>query len=96
MAITRDTVLHIAKLAHLELADDEIERMQRDLGGILEYVELLSELDTEGVAETAQVAVESAPFRPDTVGESLPNDVALSEAPRRVGPAFAVPAFVDE
>jgi len=96
MAITRETVLHVAKLARLSLSAAEIDRMQRDLGNILEYVTLLSELDTSNVPETAQVAVESAPFRADECRQSLPNEAALGEAPRRVGPAFAVPAFVDE
>jgi len=96
MTITRETVLHIAKLARLELGGDEVDRMQQDLGKILDYVQLLSELDTENVAPTAQVAVESAPFREDAPEQSLPNDAALGEAPRRAGPAFAVPAFVDE
>ncbi len=41
MAITRETVLHVAKLARLELGDSEIDRMQKDLGNILEYVNSL-------------------------------------------------------
>ena len=96
MAITRETVLHVAKLARLELEDSEIDRMQKDLGNILEYVNSLAELDTASVAETTQVAVLAAPFRPDTVVPSLPNAVALREAPRSSGGGFAVPAFVDE
>ena len=46
MAITRDNVLHVAKLARLELTEAEIDRMQSDLSGILDYVNQLSELDT--------------------------------------------------
>ena len=96
MAITRETVLHVAKLARLELGDSEIDRMQKDLGNILEYVNSLAELDTASVAETTQVAVLGAPLRPDTVEPSLTNQVALAEAPRSAGGGFAVPAFVDE
>jgi aspartyl-tRNA(Asn)/glutamyl-tRNA(Gln) amidotransferase subunit C len=96
MAITRETVLHVAKLARLSLSEAEIDRMQRDLGNILEYVKLLSELDTSNVPETLHVALESAPLRADQRHESLPNEAALGEAPRRVGPAYAVPAFVEE
>ena len=96
MAITRETVLHVAKLARLELGDSEIDRMQKDLGNILEYVNSLAELDTASVAETAQVAVLGAPLRPDSVEPSLANEVALAEAPRSAGGGFAVPAFVDE
>ncbi|HEY2407127.1 MAG TPA: Asp-tRNA(Asn)/Glu-tRNA(Gln) amidotransferase subunit GatC [Polyangiaceae bacterium] len=96
MAITRQTVLHVAKLARLELAESEIDHLQRDLGNILDYVESLAKLDTGGVQETAQVAVEGAPLRPDRVETSLSNDVALREAPRSSGGGFAVPAFVEE
>ena len=95
MAITRETVLHVAKLARLELADSEIDRMQKDLGNILEYVNSLADLDTSAVAETTQVAVLGA-LRADVVVPSLSNEVALREAPRSAGGGFAVPAFVDE
>lgn len=96
MAITRETVLHVAKLARLELDDREIDRMQKDLDNILEYVNSLSELDTDDVAETTQVAVIGAPFRADAVRPGLSHELALREAPRSASGGFAVPAFVDE
>jgi aspartyl-tRNA(Asn)/glutamyl-tRNA(Gln) amidotransferase subunit C len=96
MAITRDNVLHVAKLARLELSEAEIDKMQRDLDGILEYVNQLSELDTKDVAATTQVAVVAAPFRGDVPVPSLPHDLALGQAPRSNSDGFAVPAFVDE
>ena len=96
MAITRENVLHVAKLARLELSDQEIDRMQRDLDGILEYVNQLSELDTSDVPATTQVAVVAAPFRSDTPQQSLPHELALGQAPRSSSEGFAVPAFVDE
>ena len=96
MAITRETVLHVAKLARLELEDSEIDRMQKDLGNILEYVNSLAELDTDAVPETTQVAVLGAPLRRDVVEAGLSNEVALREAPRSAGGGFAVPAFVEE
>jgi aspartyl-tRNA(Asn)/glutamyl-tRNA(Gln) amidotransferase subunit C len=96
MAITRDNVLHVAKLARLELTEAEIDRMQADLSGILDYVNQLSELDTGSVPATTTVAVVAAPFRGDTPIPSLPHDVALSNAPRSSSDGFAVPAFVDE
>ena len=96
MAISRDNVLHVAKLARLELTELEVDRMQRDLNGILDYVNQLSELDTTDVPATTQVAVVSAPFRGDVPHQSLAHDVALSQAPRSSSDGFAVPAFVDE
>jgi aspartyl-tRNA(Asn)/glutamyl-tRNA(Gln) amidotransferase subunit C len=96
MAITRETVLHVARLARLELSEEEVVRMERDLGKILEHVEELSRLPTEGIPETAHVASERAPLRPDRTAESLPTDLSLSEAPRSAGGGFLVPGFVDE
>ncbi|HLV66995.1 MAG TPA: Asp-tRNA(Asn)/Glu-tRNA(Gln) amidotransferase subunit GatC [Polyangiaceae bacterium] len=96
MAITRETVLHVARLARLELAEDEVAPLMRDLGRILEYVETLRELDTTDVPETAQVTGAAAPLRPDAVAPSLPTELALREAPRHAGGGFAVPAFVEE
>ncbi len=96
MAITRDNVLHVAKLARLELTETEIDRMQRDLNGILDYVNQLSELDTTNVEATTQVAVVAAPFRGDVPHVSIAHDLALSQAPRSSSDGFAVPGFVDE
>ena len=96
MTISRETVLHVARLARLELAEDEVERMQRDLANILGYVEQLAELPTEGIPATAHVAAVRAPLRPDEHVPGLTQEQALAEAPRRGGGAFAVPGFVDD
>jgi aspartyl-tRNA(Asn)/glutamyl-tRNA(Gln) amidotransferase subunit C len=96
MAITRDTVLHVARLARLELDPSEVEKLEHDLGSFLEYVETLNELDTSGIPETAQVAVSEAPLRPDELVPGVTTEAALAEAPRKAGGGFAVPAFVDE
>jgi aspartyl-tRNA(Asn)/glutamyl-tRNA(Gln) amidotransferase subunit C len=96
MAITRETVLHVARLARLELEGDEVERMQRDLAKIIGYVEQLAELPTEGIPATAHVAAQSMPLREDRELPGLDQERALAEAPRRGGGAFAVPGFVDE
>jgi len=96
MAINRETVLHVARLARLELRDDEATRMEQDLGNILEYVATLTELDTSNVAETAHLAVEAAPLRPDEQRPGVPTELALGEAPRTAGGAFAVPGFVED
>ena len=96
MSITRETVLHVARLARLELGADEVERMQADLAKILGYVGELAELSIDGIPETAHVAAERAPFREDAPAPSLDTETALREAPRHAEGGFAVPAFVDE
>lgn len=96
MRVSRENVLHIAKLAHLRLEDDEIASFQTDLGKILGHVEQLNELNTGDIGPTAHVAVTAAPLRKDEVVPGLSNDEALAEAPRPREGGFAVPAFVDE
>jgi aspartyl-tRNA(Asn)/glutamyl-tRNA(Gln) amidotransferase subunit C len=96
MGISNEDVLHVAKLARLNLDPAEVSSLGEDLAKVLAYVELLSELSLEDVAPTAHVAVTAAPLRPDIVVPSLPPAVALAEAPRSHSGGFAVPAFVEE
>jgi aspartyl-tRNA(Asn)/glutamyl-tRNA(Gln) amidotransferase subunit C len=96
MAITRETVLHVAKLARLSLEEAEVDPMLSDLGRIVLYIDQLSELDTADIAPTAHVAVQAAPRRPDVADKSLDTALALSQGPRVHDGGFAVPAFVDE
>ena len=96
MAITRADVLHVAKLARLELSEAEVDRMVLDLGKILSYVEELSRVDTRSVEPTAYVAVDAMPFEPDQVVPGVDRETALAEAPRHEGGGFAVPAFVGD
>ena len=96
MAISREDVLHIAKLARLDLSDDEVTKLVHDLGGILDHVAELSRVDTSGVTPTAYLAVDAAPLRPDDVGPSVPTEQALGEAARHVDGGFAVPRFMED
>jgi aspartyl-tRNA(Asn)/glutamyl-tRNA(Gln) amidotransferase subunit C len=95
-SIDKDEVIRIASLAHLELSKDELARMTTDLGSILAYVKQLEELDLGDVPPTAHVQIDRLPLRPDEAGPSLPQDVALREAPKANEGGFSVPAFVDE
>lgn len=65
--LTPEQVRHIAKLARLELSEEEVLRFTTELGAILQYVDLLTEVDTTGVATTAQVTGQSKPLREDTI-----------------------------
>jgi aspartyl-tRNA(Asn)/glutamyl-tRNA(Gln) amidotransferase subunit C len=96
MAITRADVTHVAKLARLELRDEEIDAMVKDIGRILEYVAELRSVDTDGVAATEHLAVDRAPFRADDVIPGVAREDALAQAPREQDGGFRVPAFVDE
>jgi aspartyl-tRNA(Asn)/glutamyl-tRNA(Gln) amidotransferase subunit C len=95
-AIREDEVRTIARLAHLDLSDEEVARMTRELGSILTYVRQLAGLDVTGVPPTAHVQLDALPMRKDELVESLPRELALKEAPDVRDDGFAVPAFVDE
>ena len=90
--IDRDEVRHIARLARLELSDEEVDRMAAELGRVLEHIAHIGELDLEGVPPTSHVvAVENA-LRPDEPVPSLPRERVLADAPAVVADGFAVPS----
>jgi aspartyl-tRNA(Asn)/glutamyl-tRNA(Gln) amidotransferase subunit C len=92
MSLSLDDVKKVAKLARLELADDDLARMQSQLSAILDYVAQLNELDTDGVEPLAHPLPVENVFRTDEPAPSLPPDAALQNAPSRVGDYFGVPA----
>jgi aspartyl-tRNA(Asn)/glutamyl-tRNA(Gln) amidotransferase subunit C len=94
MALTRDEVLHVADLARLSLAPEEIEVVTRQLNDILAYVEKLQELDTEGVEPLAHVIPVFNVFREDAVSPGLDREAALGNAPAREEGAFVVPRII--
>jgi aspartyl-tRNA(Asn)/glutamyl-tRNA(Gln) amidotransferase subunit C len=92
MAITRDEVLHVARLARLELSDDEIERFQEQLSAILEAVGKVAELDLSEVEPTAHPLDLSNVWAADEPRPCLTVEEALANAPERSGNLFRVPA----
>jgi aspartyl-tRNA(Asn)/glutamyl-tRNA(Gln) amidotransferase subunit C len=90
--IDRDQVLHVARLARLELSDEELERMSRELSGILEHVERMNELDLEGVDPTSHVVALENVLRADRPRPSLDVERALDQAPDPAQDAFRVPS----
>jgi len=90
--IERADVLHIARLARLDLDQTEIDVLGAELSGILAHVERISELDLAGVEPTAHSVAQVGTLRPDLPGESLPREVAIRSAPDSDGVGFRVPA----
>lgn len=90
--IDRDQVLHVAKLARLELTDAEVDQMASELSGILDHVDRISELDLAGVEPTSHVVELENVFRADKPTPSLDRDAALRNAPDADGGAFRVPS----
>lgn len=90
--IDREQVLHVARLARLELSDEEVTRMSGELSAILDHVEAIGELDLEGVRPTAHVVDVTNALREDAPHVSLPRDVALASAPDVADDGFRVPS----
>ncbi len=96
MALTRDEVRHIARLAHLELDPEEEARMAQQLSAILDYVAQLDALDVSQVEPMTHALAEGGvPLREDEVAESLGAEAALGNAPARAGTCFKVPRIIE-
>jgi aspartyl-tRNA(Asn)/glutamyl-tRNA(Gln) amidotransferase subunit C len=93
-SLTRADVEHVAYLARLGLAEDELVHLQGDLNHILEQFAKLAELDTETIPPTAQVIELENILRADVIRPSLPAGTVLANAPEREGDFFVVPAIL--
>jgi aspartyl-tRNA(Asn)/glutamyl-tRNA(Gln) amidotransferase subunit C len=98
LKITEKEVRYVMDLANLELSAPEIERMVRDLDGILTHIDKLNELDVSGVEPMAQVlyeAEETATMRPDVPGPTFDNATALANAPLSGAGFYKVPKVIE-
>ena len=94
MAITREQVLHVARLARLDLRDDELDRLTGELGAILEAVSKVSELDLADVPPTSHPLDLVNAWAEDEPHDSLPLEDVFANAPAREGDLFKVPPTV--
>ncbi len=90
--IDREQVLHVARLARLGLGNEEVERMARELSGILDHVERISELDLDGVEPTSHVVELENVLRPDEPRPSWPRERVLEGSPDPAEGQFRVPS----
>jgi aspartyl-tRNA(Asn)/glutamyl-tRNA(Gln) amidotransferase subunit C len=96
VAISRTEVEKVSLLARLRLTDDELDRMTGQLGEILQYINLLSELDTETIEPMAHASEITGVLRDDAVRPSLTREAVLANAPQHDGECFLVPAVLGE
>ncbi len=82
----------MARLARLELTDDEVDRMASELSKVLDHIEAIRELDLEGVPPTSHVIDVVNRLRADQPEPSLPREVILAAAPEPVHDGFGVPS----
>ena len=94
MKLSREEVLHIARLARLGVTDRDVDKMMEDLSNIIENFEILREVNTDGIPPTAQsIALENV-MREDEITPSLPQESVLANAPRVDGEFIKVNAVL--
>ena len=89
-----ETIEYVGILAKLELSGEERERAKKDMGRMLDYIDKLSELDTEGVEPMTHVFPVQNVFREDVVTNSDTREQLLSNAPEQKDGMFVVPKTV--
>jgi len=94
--ITRAEVEQVARLARLELGEEEKAQLTAQLDAILGYMETLNTLDTAGVEPTTTVIPMVSVMRDDVVRPSLDREDALANAPDREGAYFRVPRIIED
>ncbi len=96
MKIDKQLISKLENLARLKLSEDESKDLQTDLNAILEMVEKLQELDTEGVEPLVYINEEVNVFRKDKVENQVSQDEALRNAPDHDGSFFKVPKVINK
>ena len=90
--IDREQVLHVARLARLELSDEEVDRMAGELSGILDHIEKIGELDLDDTEPTSHVVQVENVLRADEPRPGLEREQALEPAPDPAAGGFRVPS----
>ncbi len=96
MSLTREEVKKVSLLARLLLSEDELEAMTMQLGQVLDYVQQLEELNTEGVEPMAHAIDLTNVLADDVLQPSLDRAAALANAPKRDDECYRVPAVLGE
>jgi aspartyl-tRNA(Asn)/glutamyl-tRNA(Gln) amidotransferase subunit C len=95
LKLSREEVLHIARLARIGLAETDVHRLQEQLSNLLENFQALQQVDTNGVEPTAQSVPLQNVMKEDQVAPSLPQDQVLANAARREDSFFRVRAVLE-
>jgi aspartyl-tRNA(Asn)/glutamyl-tRNA(Gln) amidotransferase subunit C len=95
MSLTAREVQWVAHLARLQLTEAELQTMTRQLSAIVDYVDQLKQVNTDGVEPMAHALAVHNVFRDDEAASSLPVGDALANAPQRRGDFYSVPAVLE-
>ena len=94
MKITKEEVMHVAKLARLDVDEALIDKFAKQIGMILEHVDALNQVDTEGVASTSHAISLTNAFRQDNERDFFDKESALANAPETEDGSFVVPKVI--
>ena len=95
MAISKEEIIHIAKLASLNLSDEEIAKYANDMTDILEFAEIVNNLDTDNIKETVGINGEYNVFRKDEIKQSVSKEELLKNAPSQDEGMFRIPKVIN-
>lgn len=95
MQITKSDIEHVAKLARLNLTEDEKEKYTKEMGAIIGFVDKLNELDTTGIQPTAHILPIQNVFREDDVKPSFDREKLFQNAPQKKDGCILVPKVVE-
>lgn len=95
MGISKEEVMHIAKLSKLNLTDNELPKYTKDLSSIVNFVNELSEIDIEGVKPTAHILDINNVFRKDEMQPSYDREKILKNAQTKAAGCITVPKVVE-
>ncbi|WP_159802351.1 Asp-tRNA(Asn)/Glu-tRNA(Gln) amidotransferase subunit GatC [Arthrobacter zhaoguopingii] len=93
--INREDVAHLARLAHIDMSSEELDRMAGELAVIVDSIKSVSEVAGDDVPATSHPIPLSNVYRDDVAGETLSNEEALAGAPDNADGRFRVPAILD-
>ena len=94
MKITKEEVVHVANLARLDLDEESIGMFAAQIDNILQYIDMLNSVDTEGVVPTSHAISLTNAFREDIIKEHLDRNKALANAPEKEDGNFVVPKII--
>lgn len=91
MSVSKDDVRHLATLSQIDVSDEQAEALTTQLDNIVKYINMLDELDTDGVEPTFQVTGLQNVMRDDVIEERLPRETLLALAPDQEAGQVKVP-----
>jgi aspartyl-tRNA(Asn)/glutamyl-tRNA(Gln) amidotransferase subunit C len=95
MSVDKDTVRRIAKLARIAVPESRLDPMAGELNGIFQWVEMLGEVNVEGVPAMTSIVAQKLKWRPDAVTDGGNAQALMANAPEHEGTFFVVPKVVE-